>query len=331
MDFSFDKIEQSFDNLSFPDRLTSVFQLFKSTFIVIGHDEDILKPWFRLLIYNTIMVVAFFYGWLGWWLELPLEGWMIFLAILLFFYKYFYYNKQEMRMSWIVYEAIIGHDPDYPSAVTACKPVKSQIRKLAWIDIAMAAVNKGKFVGSGVAQKIINLVISGIGAVWDLVNPYLLPSVAVDNLDISPAVKRMKKLTSQVPESLVGVFGIDFLGSVTRSIATPVYIVLGIIAIGLGVWLGSYLPSTEIQGAEGAKYWFESLQFTWIPVVVALMLGKLFSSFIAQTVTAVKVIYFTVFYTKISHPESIKPELQSDLVDYLKLEGVDEVEDLDKQ
>src|SRR5699024_3386143 len=141
----------------------------------------------------------------------------------------------------------------------------------------------------------------------------------------------MKKLKSQVPESLVGVFGIDFLGSVTRSIATPVYIVLGIIAIGLGVWLGSYLPSTEIQGAEGAKYWFESLQFTWIPVVAALMVGKLFSSFIAQTLTAVKVIYFTVFYTKISHPESIKPELPSDRVDYLKLEGVDAVADKENQ
>ena len=331
MDYSFEKIEDSLDNLSFPNRLKSVWSLFKHTFTIIGHDEDILVPWYRLLIYNAVMVTAFFYGWLGWWLDLPLEGWMIFLAVVLFIYKYFYYNKQEMRMSWIVYETVIGNDPDYSSAVTACKPMKSQTRKLAWLDIAMAFVQKGKFVGSGIVQKLINLVISGVGEVWDLINHYLLPSVAVDKLDITPGVKKMKKLKDQVPESLVGVFGIDFLGSVTRQIVVPVYLVLGILAIGLGVGLGGALPSTEIQGTEGAQYWFETLQFTWIPVVIALMLGKLFSSFIAQTVTAVKVIYFTIFYTKITHPNRIKPELQAELVDYLKLKGVDEVEDLNKQ
>lgn len=331
MDYSFDKIEDSLDNLSFPDRLKSVWSLFKHTFTIIGHDEDILVPWYRLLIYNAVMVIAFFYGWLGWWLELPLEGWMFFLAIVLFIYKYFYYNKQEMRMSWIVYETVIGNDPDYSSAVTACKPMKSQTRKLAWLDIGMAAVNKGKFVGGGVVKMLINLVISGVGEVWDLINHYLLPSMAIDKLDITPGVKKMKKLKDQVPESLVGVFGIDFLGSITRQIVVPVYLVLGVLAIGLGVGLGSYLPSTEIQGTEGAAYWFETLQFTWIPVVIALMLGKLFSNFIAQTVTAVKVVYFTIFYTKITYPDRIKPELQAELVDYLKLKGVDEVQDLNKQ
>lgn len=331
MDYSFDNIEDSLDNLSFPDRLKSVWSLFKHTFTIIGHDEDILVPWYRLLIYNTVMVIAFFYGWLGWWLDLPLEGWMIFLAIVLFIYKYFYYNKQEMRMSWIVYEVVVGNDPDYPSSVAACKSIQSQIRKIAWLDIGMTFIQKGKWAGGGFLMILVRLFLSGVEEVWDLINHYLLPSVAVDKLDITPGVKKMKKLKSQIPESLVGVFGIDFLGSVTRQIVVPVYLVLGVLAIGLGVGLAGYVPSSEIQGSENAKYWFETLQFTWIPVVVALMIGKLFSSIIAQTVTAVKVIYFTIFYTKITHPNRIKPELQADLVDYLKLKGVDEVDDLDKQ
>ncbi|MCW9706843.1 hypothetical protein [Fodinibius salsisoli] len=331
MDYNFKNIEQSLDNLPFQDRLTSVFNLFKHTFTIIGHDEDILKPWIRMLIYNSIMIISFFYGWLGWWLDLPLEGWMIFLAVVLFIYKYFYHNKQEMRMSWIVYETIIGHDPSYSGAVEACKPIQSQTRKIAWLDIAMAFMKKGKLVGSGFVMMLVRLFISGIGEVWDLINHYLLPSVAVDRLDIMPGVKKMKKLKSQVPESLVGVFGIDFLGNVTRRIVVPVYIVLGIISIGLGVWLAGPLPFTEIEGTEGAKYWFETLPFTWIPLVLALMLGKMFSSFIESTVTAIKVIYFTIFYTKITHPEKIKSELQDELVDYLKLDGVQKVDDLDSQ
>lgn len=331
MDYNFKNIDQSFDNLPFQDRLTSVFNLFKHTFTVIGHDEDILKPWIRMLIYNSIMITGFFYAWLGWWFTLPLEGWMLSLAVVLFIYKHFYLNKQEMRMSWIVYETIIGNDPSYPGAVEACKPVQSQTRKIAGLDILMTFVRRGKWFGSGFLMVLIRLFISGVEEVWDLINHYLLPSVAVDKLDITPAVKKMKKLKNQVPESLVGVFGIDFLGDVTRNIVVPIYFVLGILSIGLGVWLAGPLPFSEIEGTEGAQYWFETLSFTWIPLVIAGMLGKLFSNFIERTVTAVKVIYFTIFYTKITHPERIKSELQAELVDYLKLESIDQVDDLDSQ
>lgn len=332
MDFDFKKAEQALDNLSFSDRLKSVGHLIKYTFTIIGEDKDIIKPWIRMLLYNLLMVSGLFYGWLGWWYDLPLEGWGLFVAVVLFIYKYFYYNKQEMRMSHIVYETIIGNDPSYQSAVAACKPVQSQTRKIAWLDILMAFVNKAKFAGGGFVMMLVRFFVAGIGEVWDLVNHYLLPSVAVDRLEIKPAVKKMKKLKSQVPESLVGVFGIDFLGSVTRQIVVPVYIVLGIIAVGLGIWLSGTLPSTEIQGAEvPTDYWFTTLQFSWVPVIIALWIGKLISSLIARTVTGVKVIYFTIFYTKITHPDRIMEKLQDDLVDYLKLKEVDEVKDLDKQ
>jgi hypothetical protein len=48
-------------------------------------------------------------------------------------------------------------------------------------------------------------------------------------------------------------------------------------------------------------------------------------------VTSVKVIYFTVFYTKITHPDSITEDLQEELNSYLKLEEVDEVKNLEEQ
>lgn len=324
MSFDFKKAEQALDSLSFPDRLKSVGHLVKYTFTIIGEDEDIIKPWIRMLVYNLVMVSGLFYAWLGWWYDLPLEGWGLLVAAVLFIYKYFYYNKQEMRMSHIVHETIIGNDPSYRSAVAACKPFQPQIRKIAWLDILMAFINKARFAGGGFVMMLVRFFIAGIGEVWDLINHYLLPSVAVDRLDIKPAVQKMKKLKSQVPESLVGVFGIDFLGSVTRQIIIPIYIVLGMVAVALGIGLSDILPSTEIQGSKGpSEYWFTSLQFSWVPVIGALWIGKLFSSLIARTVTGVKVIYFTIFYAKITHPDRIMDSMQEDLVDYLKLKEVD--------
>jgi len=330
MSFDFKKTTQSFDNLSFKDRMASVFHLFKNTFVVIGRDDDILKPFYRMLIYVGVMVILFFYGVFGFWYDLSFQFLAFFTAFLLFLYKYFYYNKQELRMSWIVNETIIGNDPDYKESVTVSKSLKSQIRKIAWMDIGMAVAKKSRSNGKGFMAGLINLIISGLGEVWDLINHYLIPSVAVDKLDIKPAVEEMKKLKDQVPETLVGVFGIDFLGKVIKKVIGPVYFILILLALGGGVLLSGVLPSQEFN-VNNPDFPIQSLEFSWIPLVAAIFIGKLFSGFFERLVTSVKVIYFTIFYTKITHPESIAEDLREELTNYLKLDQVEEVKNLDQQ
>lgn len=329
-DIDFKKAKQAFESLSLKERMKAVASLGKNTVTIIGRDKDIITPWIRMLIYNIMMISCVFYAWLGWWYQLPMEGWAIFLAIILFLYKHFYHNRQEMRLSWTVYETLIGNDPSYAAATAACKKLKSQTRKIAWLDILMAFVRRGKKSGEGFLMKLIRLFISGLEEVWDLVNHYLIPSVAVDHMDIKPAIQTMKKLKERVPESLVGVFGIDFLGTVVRKIVIPIYIVLILISAGMGVWLADYLPSTVIQGSEEpTAYWFTQLSFTWVPLVFALWVGKLFSNILERTVTSIKVIYFTIFYTKITHPERVMEELQDELVDYLTLEHLKQAQHAD--
>lgn len=331
MSFDFRKTTQSFDNLSFKNRMTSVFHLFKNTFTVIGRDDDIIKPFYRMMIYTGLMVFFFFYFVFSFWYDLPLAGLLFFFGILLFLYKYFYFNKQEIRMSWIVYKTITGYDPSYKESVAISKELKSQVRKMAWVDIGMAIASKSKSSGKkGILSSIINLIISGLGEVWDLINHYLLPSVAIDKLDIKPAIEKMKKLKDQVPETLVGVFGIDFLGKVVKKVVGPVYFILILLSLGAGVLFGDAMPSQEFN-FNNPDFPLNGIVFSWIPLVGAVFIGKLFSTFFERMVTSVKVIYFTVFYTKITHPDSIAEDLQEELTDYLKLDQVEEVKNLDQQ
>lgn len=234
-------------------------------------------------------------------------------------------------MSWIIYDSITGGLPTYKDSVTASKTLKSQIRKIGWIDIGMAIANnsqKNKSQGGG--SLIIKLVLKGMNEVWDLINHYLIPSVAVDKMDIKPAIQSMKSLKERVPESLVGVFGIDFLGKVVRSVIVPVYLILIVCSLAMGLFLSGYLPSTEFN-FSGSDLPFELITISWIPLVGAFYLGKLFSSIFERLVTMVKVVYFTIFYTQITHPEKIAEDLREQLVDYLKLDHVNEVHNLDVQ
>ncbi|NGP87550.1 hypothetical protein [Fodinibius halophilus] len=326
MDLDFKKASQSFDSLPYRERIKSVLELVKSTLSIVGKDADIIKPWIRMAIYHTFMVSFFFGGLLCWQFEQYGYGILSFcLGFFLFLYKHFYNNKQEMRMSWIVYETLIGNDPSYKGAVTADKELKSQRRKIAWIDIAMAFVNRGKFAGGGIVKMLMRLFVSGLEEVWDLANHYLIPSVAVDKMELTPAFKEMKKLKDRIPESLVGVFGIDFLGKVVRQVTIPTYVVLFILSAAAGYFGTDFLPTSTID-VDG-----QPVTFSWLPIILALWLGKLFNNLFERTVTGVKVTYFTVFYTKITHPDRIREDMREELTDYLKLEGVDEVDNLEEQ
>ncbi|WP_138430911.1 hypothetical protein [Fodinibius saliphilus] len=326
MDLDFKKASQSFDSLPYQERLKSVLELVKSTLSIVGKDADIIKPWVRMAIYHTFMVSFFFGGLLFW--QFSQYGYGIlsfFLGFILFLYKHFYNNKQEMRMSWIVYETLIGNDPSFKESVAVDKKLKSQRRKIAWIDIAMAFVNKGKFAGGGIVKMLMRLFVSGMEEVWDLANHYMIPSVAVDKMDLSLAFKEMKKLKDRIPESLVGVFGIDFLGKIVRQVTIPTYIGLFLISAALGYFGTDFLPTSSID-VNG-----QPVMFSWLPIILALWLGKLFNNIFERTVTAVKVTYFTVFYTKITHPDRIREDMREELTDYLKLKGVNEVDNLEEQ
>ncbi|MEL7833329.1 hypothetical protein [Fodinibius sp. Rm-B-1B1-1] len=326
MSFDFEKANQSFDSLPYTERLKSVGNLAKSTLTIVGKDKDIVKPWIRMVVYHSIMITFIFAGFFLWqYNHLGYALGSFFLGFLLFLYKHFYDNKQEMRMSWIVYETVIGNDPSYKGATTASKELKWHIRKIAWIDILMSFVNKSKFFGGGIIKMLIRLFIAGLEEVWDLANHYLLPSVAVDKLDITSAVKEMKKLKERVPESLVGIFGIDFLGRVVRHVTIPAYTILFIISAALGYFGSELFPSSTIDIGG------DDVAFSFVPIIFAFWVGKLFSNIFERTVTGIKVIYFTVFYTKITHPERIRDDMQEDLVDYLKLDPVEEVDNLEEQ
>lgn len=122
----------------------------------------------------------------------------------------------------------------------------------------------------------------------------------------------------------------DFLGKVVRSVIVPVYLILIVLSLAMGLLLSGYLPLTEFDLSD-SELPFDLITISWIPLIDAIFLGKLFSSIFERLVTMVKVVYFTIFYTQITHPDKIAGDLREQLVVYLKLDQVDEVNNLDVQ
>jgi hypothetical protein len=314
---------RNLETLPFTDRLSRIGYLLKHTGTVVGRDADIVTPWTWMIVYAAVMVTAFFVGVIGAFLgsfSLWVPGFG--LAVVLFFYKYFFYNYREMSQSWLVYETICGRDRSYPDARAAAKERKSGVRKLAGLDMLMAFLmsQRGGGENQSWGEKLVNLFLSGLEEVWDLVNHYLLPAIAIDRLTLTDGVKKMKDLRDQVPETLVGVFGIDFIGRIVGQVTGIFYVLLVLVAGGATYLGGEALPEAFTFTFQENPIGSGPLVLNVLPLIVGIYVAKLAGVVFERTVTSIKVIYFTIFYTQITHPDRIDETLRPQLVSYLKME-----------
>jgi hypothetical protein len=314
---------RNLESIPFSDRLSRIGYLLKHTVTVVGRDTDIVTPWVWMNVYAIVMVTAFFGGVTGFFAESVTVGvGSIGLAVLMFVYKYFFYNYKEMAQSWLVYETICGRDRSYADAKQTAKERTSGVRKLAGLDMLMAYLmsQRGGGDNQGWGAKLVNLFLSGLNEVWDLVNHYMLPAIAIDQLTLTEGVKKMKELRDQVPETLTGVFGIDFIGRIVGQVTGGLYFVLILVAGGAMYLGGEALPEAFRYTIQENPIGSGPLVLNVLPLIIGLYVGKLFGAVFARTVTSIKVIYFTIFYTQITHRDRIAEGLQPQLVRYLRME-----------
>ncbi|MBO9432530.1 hypothetical protein [Sulfitobacter sp. R18_1] len=58
----------------------------------------------------------------------------------------------------------------------------------------------------------------------------------------------------------------------------------------------------------------------WLPVFIFAFLGFVLHGLFARAVTSIKVIYFTLLYSRIMHGEALDPDIRADLEGYLDLD-----------
>ena len=312
----------------FGERLSQLGYLFKHTFTLVGRHPGIVRPLVRMTIYGIVSasflfagLLAFGYGASG------IGAALIALAVLTFIYKFFFYNRQELRQSWLAAETLQGRNRTSTEAARRVDELSWTARKLALLDMLFARL--AQLANNEKSGFLVRMVAGALVEIWDLANHYLLPAAAVDGYGIRDGVARMKALRDNVPETLAGVFGIDVAARAVGAIVGPVYVVLFLGSGALGLWIGDGLPAFEIGDAQeilgtfGIDAEAGPLHFAWLPTLVALWLGKLGSVVLERLTTSVKVVYFTVFYMRIAHSDAILDEIRGELDGYLRLERDD--------
>jgi len=301
-------------NKPFTNRLKDTGFLLKNSFSVIGKDKDIIIPTIRMAIFSAILITLFFAA-IGTFLTGYYVGWgvlvLFIVGCVLVPFKFFYYIRQKADQSWIVYNTITGKDISYTQAHQHTATQKSNLRKIALVEMLMAYVGSRRTNERGIKAALVNLFISALVEIWDLLSHYMIPAVVIEQKPLMQIIPQIKSLKNNIPATLVGVFGIDIVGNVLARILLPVGSVAVLISIGIGYMLVSTFPTTVLT--------FFGFSFSWIPVYITLYVIFLIGSLLQKIIESTKVIYFTIFYTTIRMPLSIVKEMRDELTHYLLL------------
>lgn len=307
-------------------RFAQLGYLFKHTFTIFGRDLSIVRPIVKMIVYACVMLAAFSAGLVLILYQISGGGWLLFAGVVLFFYKFFYYNRVSLVLSRMVYVSATGGDPKAKKARQHLSGLHLQVFVLGLLDMLIAWIRRSKKKEGGIVK---NLLFGGIAGLGDLVSHFLLPVFAVDKHSLRDSLGTLGTLKDNIPESLGGVFGIAIMGRIVSAVVSPLY-AIGIIAgIGVGLLWGGHMPAGFSAGEIGAAYPIPDdwpligphTVFSWLPLFCVLVLGTVLQAVLARIVDAIKVVYYTLFYTRINHADELAPDLREELEGYLKLEG----------
>jgi len=307
---------EHFTKKPFKDRIKDTGYLLKNSFKVIGKDEDIIKPTIRMAVYSSIMTILLFLSiaFLFFHNILFLVGVLLlpFTIIVLGTYRYFYYIKQKACQSWIVYNTITGKDISYADSKQHIKSERGKLTFIAFIDLIMAHVNAQKGSRQGIKGMLIHIFLAGLVEIWDLLSHYMIPAVVIEKKKLKELVPQIKALKNNVPATLAGVFGIDFVGNVVHTVVVPIYLLMIVISLGVGYGIALITETTAVT--------IGPITFSWVPVVLMIFIVAIIANIISIFVQSTKVIYFTIFYTSITRPTEIDHSMRGEMTHYLLMD-----------
>jgi len=311
-------IFESFTKKPFKNRLKDTGFLLKNSFKIIGKDKDIKTPTIHIIVLSSIITLFIYSAILIFILgKSTMAGTLLlcFTFLILIPFRFFYNVRQKADQSWIVYNTICGKDISYKEAHIHTKSEKGKLRIIAFVDILMQYANNQRRNKNGKGNFLINLFLGFLNEVWDLLSHYMLPAIVIEQKPLKEIVPEIKSLKNNVPATLTGVFGIDFVGNVVGSLFGGIFFIALLISMGVGYLISMFTKITIIT--------IGSFSFSWIPIFIMLFLISIVWGIYNKIVKSIKVIYFTIFYTSIKRPMNISQELRKDLTNYLLMQKSD--------
>lgn len=252
-------------------------------------------------------------------------------ALLLFYlfifhpFTFFFHTRMRACSSWLTYKALKNEKASFKDAKKHTAHQKGALRVIAIVDIL---VSGSKHNGKERVSMLGAMLRALIAEDWDLVKFFSIPTVVIEQLSFKDAIAKIKDLKNHVPETLVGVFGIDLFSGVFSSLLGVVHLPILALFCAISYFGSGLFPESSLVSLGsflGTEY--NDMFFSWYPLLFAAFISTLISRCVNHIVATFKVLYFTIFYTAINRSEEIDESMRQDINAYLNLDDIPGVVD----
>lgn len=287
--------------------------LLKNSISLLGKDSDVFKPAVYITIVKSVSIFAVFSMLYSFFVSNQLAQGFLILLFLVGFAPVVSFLSMRFKAitSWMIYDILRGKDTDVAAGTKEIKGLGFTLFLYAMVDHIVKSATSNQSEESGIVSMIKGLILSVFQEVWDLIKNFSLPAIVIDKTTLKEIPAKLKLVKKNIPGALVGILGIDIIGSVFVSLFGAIQIPAIIISGGIGYFGQSFLPAawTIKLGPENAM--------NLLPVFVILFVTSVFVSFLNSLVQLIKTTYFTTFYLSITRPDEIIPEIRSEVTSYL--------------
>ena len=299
--------------------------LLKNSVTLLGKDIDVFKPSIYMTFIKSIRIVTIFFAFYCFFISDETgKGMLTVLALFIMAPIISYFNmKYKAITCWMIYDVLRGIDTDVSKGKNELKGLGFTLFLYSIIDhiIKSATNNSQQEKSGGIVNLIKGIILSVFQEVWDLIKNFSLPSIVIDKVSLTEIPNKLKLIKKNIPGALVGILGIDIVGSVFVSLFSFIQLPSFLIGVGAGYYAKAFLPEAWLITLPLKTPFVINL----LPLFITLTCTSIFVSFLNSLVHLVKTTYFTTFYVSISRPNEIDESLRDGVTNYLnfndRLEG----------
>lgn len=281
--------------------LSEIWAIFKKMFVLLREQETLWTPIVRMVFVNIIILFLFVIGAF----ELAQDHFTMGLTLLIisaagYLLRNFYYGYLFGILSAMVLLYLHGNEV---SLKNARHLVRHRILSLGFLHVLSNCLSvffkRRRF--SDRPSAFARLFFDSISLeALDLFGHFLVPVIVLENVSLTKSLLYLDEVRNHLPASLSGIFGVDMTKTFLSFLLIPFSLAIIILCVFLGMHGLNFYPNITLI------YW-DNFTFSWLPLLIGILLITFVMSFLRPWMDGLKVIYFTLLYTLIRHPEKIQP------------------------
>lgn len=298
--------------------------LLSGSFALLGKDADIFNLAFRMTLLKIIKTSMFLACMYCFFISGNYLTGMLLVIFILFSGPLFSFFQMRYKAigTWMIYDILKGKDTDIGRGVRAVQGMGITLFLYSFVDYLIKSKDTedssdDSNTNTGFFGFFINIFFDIFSEVWDLVKNFSMPAIVIDKSTIKQIPQKLSLLKKNIPGALVGILGIDMIGSLVLSL----FCMLTLPAFALGAGLGYLGQSVFPENWLITLPLEQEVSINTLPIFIFMFIGSILSSFLTSIVEIVKTSYFTTFYMALTRPDEIHGELQSRVTHYLDYDG----------